>query len=107
MGTALILLMMTEELLIILFFVALFALGAAFSFPTIASLVSIKSPGKSGSALGQFRAVSSLGQASGPVVGGILYVYNIHAPYVLAAVLLFLAVIYYFKGMRNIIYLQH
>jgi len=55
--------------------------------------------GRSGAALGQLTAAYNLGQASGPAVGGALFAWRIHAPYLLSALLLFATAAY--LAMRN------
>ncbi len=73
MGTALILLMTTQTMMFILFYVVLFALGMAALNPSLASLVSKRSGKNAGAALGLQTAANSLGQAAGPLVGSILF----------------------------------
>ncbi|GBE01055.1 MAG TPA: MFS transporter [Nitrospirae bacterium] len=86
MGSALILLMTAQTMTFILFYVVLFALGMAALNPGLASLVSKRSGKHAGAALGLQSAANSLGQAAGPVVGSILFTWNIHLPYLLTAV---------------------
>ncbi len=85
MGTALILLMTTQTMALILLYAALFALGMAGLNPSLASLVSKRAGKHSGAALGLQTAVINLGQASGPLVGGLLFAWYIHVPYLLTA----------------------
>jgi MFS family permease len=73
---------------IILLYVALLALGVAFIIPTLAALVSMGARNHTGAALGQLASANFLGQAGGPVVGGYLFAWRIHAPYLLTALLL-------------------
>lgn len=85
MGLGLMLLMTAQTLAFILAYVALFALGMAAINPSIAALVSKRAGKNSGAVLGWQNAVNSLGQASGPLVGGLLLGWYIHVPYLLAA----------------------
>jgi len=93
MGTALILLMTTQTMMFILFYVVLFALGMAALNPSLASLVSKRSGKHAGAALGLQTAANSLGQAAGPLMGSILFTWDIHLPYLLTAVTLFITAI--------------
>ena len=74
------------------FFVALvglLALGTAFVSPNLAALVSKHSGSRRlGAALGAQNAANSLGQASGPLLGGALLIWQMNAPYLLTGALL-------------------
>ncbi len=87
-GSALFLLMTTQEMALILFYVSIFAIGMALINPSLSSLVSKNAGELSGTALGMQSAVISLGQAVGPVVGGFLFIWNVHVPYLLTALLM-------------------
>jgi len=93
MGIALIMLMTTRTMTFILSYVVLFALGMAALNPGLASLVSKRSSGHSGAALGMQSSANSLGQAAGPVVGSILFTWDIHMPYLLTAVTLIITAV--------------
>lgn len=84
-GIGLILLMTTRSLTLILVYVAVFALGMAALNPSLAALVSKRAGEHAGSALGLQSAVNSLGQAGGPLVGGLLLAWYIHVPYLVTA----------------------
>jgi DHA1 family multidrug resistance protein-like MFS transporter len=88
MGGALFLLMTTQDMALILFYVSLFAIGMALINPSLSSLVSKNAGEISGTTLGLQSAVISLGQAAGPVIGGLLFVWNVHVPYLLTALLM-------------------
>jgi DHA1 family multidrug resistance protein-like MFS transporter len=88
MGAALFLLMTTQEMTFILLYVSLFAIGMALINPSLSSLVSKNAGELSGTALGMQSAVISLGQAAGPVVGGLLFIWDVHVPYLLTALLM-------------------
>jgi DHA1 family multidrug resistance protein-like MFS transporter len=104
-GIAFILLMLTEVMTFILIYVGLLAFGMALLIPTLATLVSRRSQTDKGTALGLQTAVNSLGQFSGPLTGGLLFAWSIHAPYLLTAVPLFATAIFlgakYHSGERS------
>ena len=85
-GVALILLMLTETMTFILFWVGVLAFGMALLIPTLATLASRRSETEVGTALGLQSAANSLGQFAGPVTGGFLFVWSIHIPYLSTAV---------------------
>lgn len=89
MGTSLTLLVMVRARFFVFAFVGLLALGTAFVSPNLAALIS-KRGGNSrvGTALGLQNAANSLGQASGPILGGALFAWQMNAPYLLTAALL-------------------
>ncbi len=88
MGGALFLLMTTRDMALILFYVTLFAIGMALINPSMSSLVSKNAGELSGTALGMQSAAISLGQTAGPVIGGLLFILNVHVPYLLTALLM-------------------
>lgn len=94
MGVALTMLMTTRNLGFIVLYVAMFAFGVALIIPSLAVLVSKRAGNRSGAALGRLISANNLGQAGGPVVGGFLFVWQIHAPYLLTALLLIAAAAY-------------
>ena len=59
-----------------------------FIAPNVAALISKRGGQQSGAALGVQNAVNSLGQASGPLLGGALFVWQMNLPYVLSGALL-------------------
>src|SRR5262245_6609685 len=66
---------------------ALLAVGAGLSTPSLSSLVSrLTPPTEQGSALGIFQSISSIARIVGPVVAQLLYQEgaHVHAPYLLA-----------------------
>jgi DHA1 family multidrug resistance protein-like MFS transporter len=88
MGISLILLMIPKTMTFVLFLTALFGLGMALLIPMLAKMVSRRSVTGAGAGLGMQNAVNSLGQAIGPVAGGLLFILSIHLPYLLAGILL-------------------
>lgn len=88
MGTGIALLAMAQTRFFVFAFVALLALGMAFIAPNVAALISKRGGQQAGAALGLQNAVNSLGQASGPLLGGVLFVWQMNAPYMLSGALL-------------------
>ena len=88
MGVGLAMLMTTRSMSFILLYVALFAFGVALINPSLASLVSKGAGNRPGAALGQLSAANSLGLAGGPALAGLLLAWDVHAPYLLTALLL-------------------
>src|SRR5690606_15023319 len=89
MGTSLVFLMVPRGMSWVLALVGLLALGMALVAPNLAALISTRGgSGRAGTALGAQNAANSLGQASGPLVGGALFVWQMNAPYVLSGALL-------------------
>ena len=69
--------------------VALLALGMSLVSPNLAALISRGGGGRRvGAALGAQNAANSLGQASGPLIGGALFAWRINSPYLLTGALL-------------------
>jgi len=88
MGTGVALLPTARTTLFVFAFVGLLALGMAFIAPNVSALISKRGGQQSGAALGVQNAVNSLGQASGPLLGGALFVWQMNAPYLLSGALL-------------------
>lgn len=89
MGSGIALLATAQTKVFIFAFVALLALGMAFIAPNLAALVSRRGgDGQAGASLGIQNAVNSLGQAGGPMLGGVLFIWQINAPYLLSGALL-------------------
>jgi DHA1 family multidrug resistance protein-like MFS transporter len=85
MGTSLAVLMMPRRMFSVLTVVGVLALGMALIAPNLAALISTRGGSRrAGTALGAQNAANSLGQASGPLVGGALFVWQMNAPYVLS-----------------------
>ena len=82
-------------------FVALLSLGMAFIAPNLAALISKRGgEQQAGASLGVQNAANSLGQASGPLLGGLLFIWQINAPYLFSgAVLLSLALVIGWKAL--------
>lgn len=99
MGMGLVMLMTTQNLSLTLFYVAVLAFGVALIVPCLASSVSKRAVNRSGAALGQWLSANNLSQAVGPIVGGFLFVRQIHAPYLLTASLLLATTVYVHRSM--------
>jgi DHA1 family multidrug resistance protein-like MFS transporter len=67
---------------------AVFGLGMALLIPILAAMFSRYSNSSAGTVLGVQNAVNSLGQAMGPLAGGLLFTLSIHLPYLLTGLLL-------------------
>lgn len=99
-GIGLWLLVTTIEPVMILLFVGVLALGVGLLSPSLTVLVSKKSGDQPGSALGLQSAALSLGQAGGPLLGGLLFAWHHHTPYWVSAPLLLLAAVWVGWKMR-------
>ena len=89
MGFSLGLMVIVHEAPILFALVGLLALGMSLVSPNLAALIS-KGGGnrRAGIALGAQNAANSFGQASGPLLGGALFVWKMNAPYLLTGALL-------------------
>jgi DHA1 family multidrug resistance protein-like MFS transporter len=85
MGVSLILLMLPRAMTFVLILTAIFGFGMALLIPTIAAMASRQTVLNAGAVLGLQNAVNSLGQAMGPLMGGILFTLSVHLPYLLSA----------------------
>ena len=103
MGTGIALLAVAQTKFFVFAFVALLALGMAFIAPNLSALVSKRGgDGQAGASLGIQNATNSLGQSVGPLLGGLLFIWQINAPYLISgAVLLVLALIIGWKVMNR------
>lgn len=85
MGTSLAVLMRPRGMVSVLALVGVLALGMALIAPNLSALISTRGGSRrAGTALGVQNAANSLGQASGPLVGGALFIWQMNAPYVLS-----------------------
>jgi MFS transporter, DHA1 family, multidrug resistance protein len=90
-GASLLLLARTHATPLVLIVVGLLALGVALFAPNLASLISKRGGERTGAALGTQTAANNLGQAAGPLLGGLLFAWRADAPYLLAGALLLIA----------------
>lgn len=88
MGIALILLMAAKDMSSVLTLTAVFGFGTAIMIPILATSVSRHTKANTGIVLGIQNAVNSLGQAMGPLAGGLLITLSLHLPYLLAGMAL-------------------
>ena len=93
MGAGIALLATAQTKVLVFAFVALLSLGMAFIAPNLSALVSKRGgEQQAGASLGIQNAANSLGQAVGPLLGGVLFLWQMNAPYLFSgAVLLALA----------------
>jgi DHA1 family multidrug resistance protein-like MFS transporter len=89
MGIGITLLLFARSLPAILGSVATLAMGTALISPNLSALISRRGGERAGAALGLQSAANSLGQAGGPIVGSVLFVWRSSAPYMLAGLLMF------------------
>jgi DHA1 family multidrug resistance protein-like MFS transporter len=103
MGTGIALLATARTTFFVFAFVALLALGMAFIAPNVAALISKRGgEQQAGASLGIQNAANSLGQAGGPLLGGVLFIWQINAPYLFSgAVLLALALVIGWKALNR------
>ena len=87
-GASLLLLAVAHAAPLVLIVVGLLALGVALFAPNLASLISKYGGERTGAALGTQSAANNLGQAAGPLLGGLLFAWRPDAPYLLAGALL-------------------
>lgn len=101
MGTGIALLATARTAFFVFAFVALLALGMAFIAPNLAALISKRGgEQRAGASLGILNAANSLGQAGGPLLGGVLFIWQTNAPYLFSgAVLLALALVIGWKAL--------
>ena len=84
MGTSLAFLMMPRQVTSVLALVGVLALGMALVSPNLSALISTRGGSRrAGAALGAQNAANSVGQATGPLVGGALFARQMNAPYVI------------------------
>ena len=99
MGTGIALLATAQTKFLVFAFVALLSLGMAFIAPNLSALVSKRGGERqAGASLGIQNAANSLGQSVGPLLGGVLFIWQTNAPYLLSgALLIALAVVIAWK----------
>ena len=89
MGISIALLALAHTTFTVMVLVGLLAFGMSFISPNLAALISKRGGNRRvGAALGVQNAANSLGQASGPLLGGALFIWQMNAPYFLAGALL-------------------
>lgn len=100
MGMGIALLATAQTKFFIFAFVAQLALGMALIAPNLAALISKRGGERqAGASLGIQNTANSLGQAAGPLLGGVLFIWQTNAPYLFSgAVLLALALVIGWKA---------
>ena len=88
MGVGIILLPIARTLPHVLSTVGLLAFGVSLIAPNLSALISKRGGQHTGKVLGMQNAANSLGQVSGPVLGGVLFTWQASAPYLFAGVIL-------------------
>jgi DHA1 family multidrug resistance protein-like MFS transporter len=88
MGVGIVLLLLARSLPAVLGSVATLAMGMALISPNLSALVSRRGGRRAGAALGFQSAANSLGQAGGPILGSVLFVWRSSAPYAVAGILM-------------------
>jgi DHA1 family multidrug resistance protein-like MFS transporter len=88
MGVSLALLLIARTTASVLGIVGLLALGMALVTPNLLTLTSRRGGRRTGAALGAQNAANSLGQASGPLLGSVLFAWRVEVPYLLAGAML-------------------
>ena len=88
LGIGMALLMLSNKIELILFFVSIVAGGMAILSPCLASLVTKDSGNNYGTALGIYSSVKSLGQMLGVVTGSVMMIWFVHLPYFIISILL-------------------
>lgn len=86
MGIGITLLASARRTFSVLTAVGLTSAGIAVIAPNIAALTSRRGSDQTGAALGVQSAASSIGQAAGPVLGSVLFVWQLEAPFWIAGV---------------------
>lgn len=91
MGASLTMLMFPRRTVFVLALVVLLALGMALIAPNLAAWIATVGGGRrAGTALGAQNAANSVGQGAGPLIGGVLFAWQMNLPYVVSGVLLML-----------------
>ena len=89
MGTGMALLATAQSRVLVFAFVTLLSAGMAFIAPNLAALVSKRGGDRqAGTSLGIQNAASSVGQTLGPLLGGVLFIWQRTAPYYFSGALL-------------------
>jgi DHA1 family multidrug resistance protein-like MFS transporter len=89
MGVGITLLLLARSVPAVLGMVATLAMGMALIAPNLSALISRRGGERAGAALGLQSAANSLGQAGGPIVGSVLFIWRSNASYALAGILMF------------------
>lgn len=88
MGIGSVLLLIAQTLPYVLSTVGVLAFGVSLIAPNLSALISKRGGQHTGTVLGMQNAAKSLGQVSGPMVGGTLFAWQAGAPYLFTGVIL-------------------
>lgn len=88
MGVGIVLLLFPRSLFYVASTVGLLAFGMSLIAPNLSALISKRGGQHSGTVLGIQNSANSLGQVSGPVLGGLLFAWQSSAPYLFTGVIL-------------------
>ena len=88
MGVGIVLLSIVRTFSYVLSTVGLLAFGVSLIAPNLSALISKRGRQHTGRVLGMQNAAKSLGQVSGPVLGGVLFTWQASAPYLFTGVIL-------------------
>lgn len=88
MGVGIVLLSIVRTFSYVLSTVGLLAFGVSLIAPNLSALISKRGGQHTGRVLGMQNAAKSLGQVSGPVLGGVLFTWQASAPYLFTGVIL-------------------
>ncbi|WP_071826378.1 MFS transporter [Acaryochloris sp. CCMEE 5410] len=88
MGVASVLLIIVRTLPYVLSTVGLLAFGVSLIAPNLSALISKRGGQHTGKALGMQNSANSLGQVGGPALGGMLFAWQVGAPYLFAGAIL-------------------
>ena len=108
LGIGMALLMLSNKIEFILFFVSIVAGGMAILSPCLASLVTKDSGNNYGAALGIYSSVNSLGQMLGVVTGSVMMIWFVHLPYFIISIILLITACIAVPNFRlKILYLKN
>jgi DHA1 family multidrug resistance protein-like MFS transporter len=96
LGVGLMMLMLGRSIGVVLIIVGILAMGMAIITPSLAIIVSSNTEGQLGKSLGLLAGTTSFGQTFGPLLGSLLFVVNIHLPYLLSVTVILAAAAYLF-----------
>lgn len=82
------LMLVAESYPTILLTLSFFVISNSMLSPSVSSLISKRSAGGQGSAMGFTNAFMSLGRATGPVIAGLLFDINLHLPYLFGGIVM-------------------
>ncbi len=93
-GVGLLLLLGAESVVYTLGVIGVLAFGISLITPNVITLIANRSYSNEGAAMGLQNAVASLGQVTGPLLGGVLFGLNVVLPFTIAGVLMLILAIF-------------